>query len=435
MIAIGVAFVFALLFVVLWFTFHTYLSIAVVKIAWWCIPVIEYTHAYSYKIAISLGVSTKTVDLLIPAEIINELPNLKYWLPRIDPSQIKFKKFVELLEVISYALRILLPFLTVISIIYIVKRSKTARMNRVMNIMSLAKLSMDQFPQIRPAIIENLLKKDPDTGYFRREASPIRFAIINGLIKAYKTDFRGALISEIVTPVFNKQYKNKEGYEYIVDNYSKGISKLHNRCILDTKETERVFINQLGKVWTSSDNLPPFIRGLYAALIAFVCADKDTSIKLLDQFNRSWIPPKKSGLFFNKTTVSAFININGVDDVIAKYEHADSVQEILSNHAYVNTVMAVLLEAARTKGSLATSLFIWLKVVDRNLWYSLNQEGGQCAWTEGAGPRAHKLAEIKAKGPLYHPFVDTAVAGYEDYLRNTEGWLPLAEDLPKTDRG
>jgi intracellular multiplication protein IcmP len=410
----------ALLLAVLWFSFHPYLSWVAIKCAWISLPIIENAHFYLSSFGIPQSVST----FLIPQEVIEEMPSLKYWLPRTDPSQVKFDQFIDLLELFGYCIRIFVPLVAVVAVIYVWKRSKAARLSRVMNIFTLARTTMTEFPQIRPAIIEDLIKVDPDKGYFRREESPIRFAIKNNLLKAYKIDFKERLLPEIITPTFDKTEAKQDGFEYVLDNYSKGISKLHNRCILDIKKTEEIFIKQLGTPWTGSENLPPLIKGLYAALIAFACGDKDTSFGLLDQFNRSWTPPRK------KKSVASF-DVSGSNSLIKKYESTDRIQEIITSHAYVTTVMARALEAAREKGRLGTSLFVWLKVVDRVLWYSLNQEGGQCGWTEAAGPRAHRIAERQVKGPIYKPYVETAVTEFELYLREREGWLPLNEDLPK----
>lgn len=409
----------ALLFAVIWFIFHAQISWFVIQCTWFAVLILDMLHGA----ATSIGVPEAVIAILVPQEVVDDIPSLKYWLTRIDPKQVGFKQFVRMLEVGGYCLRLLLLFLSTACIVHIWRRSRAARLSRVMNIFTLAHYSMRQFPQIRPAIIENLIKQDPDAGYYRREDSPIRFAIKNHLLKAYKVDFAGALQNEIVIPTFDASKAKTKGYEYIKDHYSKGISKLHNRCILDIEATEQAFIAQLGPMWTSSNRLPPFIRALYAALCAFACADKDTCFKLLDQFNRSWQPPTKKN--------TAHMDTTGVDDVIKRYEATDRIQEILNSHAFVTTVMSRLLEAARQKGRLGTSLFIWLKIVDRGLWYVLNQEGGQCAWTEAAGPRAHKLAEKAAKGPLFKPYVETSVTEFEEYLRNKEGWIPLPANQPK----
>jgi len=410
----------AVLFAVIWHNFHAYISWFAIQCAWTSLPLLESAHSF----VSSSGVPSIVVNFLFPQEIIDDLASLKYWLPRTDPQQVNFQKFGKYMEIFGYSARIISPFVAAITITYVWRRSKAARLSRVMNIFTRAKLSMIEFPQIRPAIVENLLKQNPDQGYFRREASPIRYAILNGLVTAYTVDFKGTLLPEIVTPTFEKKMDKTKGYEYIQDNLSNGIAKLHNRCILDRDKTEKRFIKQLGESWSGSDNLTPLVKGLYAALIAFASSDKDTSFALLDQFNRSWIPPRK------KNTVAS-IDITGIDKIIEKYENTDHIQEILGAHSYVTTVMARLLEAARGKGRLGTSLFLWLKVADRVLWYTLNQEGGQCGWTEAAGPRAHKIAETAALGPLYQPFVKNAVTEFEYYLQVKEGWLPLPEMAPK----
>lgn len=421
MIVGGALALLALLFAVIWFSFHTYISWVAVKCAWISLPILE----SGYSFATSIGIPPSITNYLIPQAVIDDLPSLKYWLPRTDPRQVDFKQFVSMMEIFGYCARMFSPLVAVATITYVWKRSKAARLSRVMNIFTLARNTMSQFPQIRPAVIEELLKVDPDIGYFRREESPIRYAIKSNLITAYKIDFKENLLPEIVTPTFDKSKAKKDGFEFIQDNYAKGIAKLHNRCILDKNKTEALFIKQLGAPWTGSNDLPPFIKGLYAALIAFASGDKDSSFALLDQFNRSWTPPKKKKYV-------ASIDVTGADELIAKYENTDRIQELVNSHAYVTTVMARMLEAAREKGRLGTSLFIWLKVIDRVLWYSLNQEGGQCGWTEAAGPRAHKIAEKSVKGPLHRPYVETAVSEFELYLREKEGWLPLPEDLPKT---
>lgn len=423
MIVGGALLLIVVLLTIVWFNFHTYLSWFVIKIAYITLPILETIYSWSSK----LSLPESYIHFLIPKEVIADLPSYRYWLPRTDPRTVDFKTFVSFAEVTGYAVRIFSPFVAAFCIIYVWKRSKAARLSRVMNIFTLARHTMSQFPQIRPAVIEDLLKVNPDRGYFRREDSPIRFAIKNGLIQAYLTDFKGTLLPTKVTPTFDKDLGKKEGMEYVVDDYSKGISKLHNRCILDVKKTEQLFVAQLGNPWTNSSDLPPFTRALYAAFIAFASGSKDEAFALLDQFNRTWKPPKKKKQF-------AEIDVTGIDKVIDKYEKLPEIQELILAHAFVNTVMARLLEAARTKGRLGTSLFIWLKVVDRTLWYSLNQEGGQCGWSEAAGPRAHKIAEKAVGGPLHQPYVDTAVAEFEEYLQFKEGWLPLPEDLPKTSK-
>lgn len=411
---------FALMLIVTWYALHTQLSFVAIHAAWASLPAIEYIHS----LMMSAKVPSVVAGVIIPDTLMADLTTLKYRLPRLIPANVKFAEFSELVKIPAYLLRpvlfVIMPFI----VVHILKRTKAARLKGTFDIFSLSKVAMHQFPHVRPAIIADLFTVSPEVGAWRREESPIRFGIKHGLLKAYKADYKGTLLPEIVKPTFTKKKgKTKQEYELIDDNYEHGISKLHGRCILDRKKTEAVFKKQMGEYWTGADDLPPLVRGLYAALILFVCAEKDKSFELLDQFNRTWEQPTK------KNKYVATFDTTGVDEAIKEYESKKSVQQVINNHAFVNTVMPSLLQAARTKGRIATPLFLWLKIIDRTLWYSMSQEGGQCSWTEACAPRAHKMAELACKGPIYKPYIEKAVEEYEDYLMNTEGWLPLPEEL------
>ena len=94
-----------------------------------------------------------------------------------------------------------------------------------------------------------------------------------------------------------------------------------------------------------------------------------------------------------------------------------------------------LLTRARHKGVLASSQFLWLRPLDRPLWYALNQCGGRAAWAEGFAAWAHYAAEEKAKKALAEPHITQAVRRLRDSL-STQGWLtdtapgPVAPPAP-----
>lgn len=402
---------------VIWFIFHTELSIAAIHAAWYSLP----TLSFIVSAMESIGTPVWIMDLIVPIDVIKQLPILRDSLLRQDPRQVDLEFFTLLLSITGFAFRLITPLIAAYLIYYVLKESKAARYKRSMNIFKLATLTSETFPQIRPAIIENLFQVNPDTGDFRREESPIRYAIQNNLIMTYDIDFRGSRLAEKSTPTFIKSEEDKDKKIYYVkDDLSHHISKLHDRCILDLDKTKLLFIKQLGPQWTGSENLPPMIRGIYAGLLAFACADKDLAMGLFEQFNHSWKREKvKSG---EKNPI--LIDLSRVEEIINKYESRERIQEILNSHGFVTTVMQRLLRECRTKGRIATSVFLWLKCVDRTIWYCLNQEGGQCSWIEATGPRAHFLAELSANGALFHPFVATAVTETEYYLAESEGWIP-----------
>lgn len=104
--------------------------------------------------------------------------------------------------------------------------------------------------------------------------------------------------------------------------------------------------------------------------------------------------------------------------------HASVLNEkCLSIHAsYELPWFMALLYRARQKGVLASSQFLWLRPLDRPLWYALNQCGGRAAWAEGFAPWAHYTAEEKERKTLTKPHVAPAVASFREAL-TAQGWL------------
>jgi intracellular multiplication protein IcmP len=77
------------------------------------------------------------------------------------------------------------------------------------------------------------------------------------------------------------------------------------------------------------------------------------------------------------------------------------------------TVMASMLEAARLDGVLSSAEFLWLKPIDRQLWFMLNSVGRWTAVVEVGGPFAHWLAEKEIGRPIKTPLVDQATKALE----------------------
>ncbi|KTC86360.1 IcmP protein [Legionella brunensis] len=107
------------------------------------------------------------------------------------------------------------------------------------------------------------------------------------------------------------------------------------------------------------------------------------------------------------------IDFSAAKAVLRKYQGAENVQEILAKHAYLLTVMASLLEAAREDGVVPSSEFLWLKPIDRRLWYMLNCVGRQTPFAEVAGPFAHWRAEKVMGRRSLVPMIDEAIKALE----------------------
>ena len=106
------------------------------------------------------------------------------------------------------------------------------------------------------------------------------------------------------------------------------------------------------------------------------------------------------------------------------------VEEIaheISRHAFANPIMFHMLEKARERGIVVVSDFIWLRPVDRTLYYTLNNAGrhnqkNATGFVEGIGPVAHWQVEEACGRALVVPDVREAVEGLESALYE-EGWV------------
>lgn len=176
---------------------------------------------------------------------------------------------------------------------------------------------------------------------------------------------------------------------------------------------------QLGKHFEDYEGLSPCRRALSVAFLAYAGGDKKGCVALLDAVSLS----------YREENEQASCPLLEDDDFTNKLKkqwerHASVLNEkCLSIHAsYELPWFMALLYRARQKGVLASSQFLWLRPLDRPLWYALNQCGGRAAWAEGFAPWAHYTAEEKERKTLTKPHVAPAVASFREAL-TAQGWL------------
>lgn len=229
------------------------------------------------------------------------------------------------------------------------------KFTRRMSMVTLSKSEEGLWPAIAPVNKLDILSEPFDTGKWAMSKQPMDFA---------------------------KQYK-------LLDEDSKLIKD----------RAEKLFASQLGKLWEGPGKLPKATRALFAAFAAQIDGDLKASKTALDTLS--------------KTAALGTPDYSWVNGYLAKYGKCDRVQRVLAEHAYVNTIMASMIEAAREFGVLASAQFIWLKPVNRTLWYTLNGVGRRVAFAEIGGIYAHWIAEKVATHPIERPYVIKAVEGLE----------------------
>jgi intracellular multiplication protein IcmP len=269
------------------------------------------------------------------------------------------------------------PFVIILIILaFVVYMSNSVRsFKRTYTMKSLSELENANWPQISPVVGLDLVKTDLDTGPWAMALSPMQFCKRNNLLIE-------------VRPQRVEGMKRSEWDRIDV--------------VLKRGEANRLFSMQLGPLWAGPDKLPPYARALFAAFAARVNADPN-GIKLILQMAR---------------TCKSRLDFSGADELLKKHYQSKAIQGIVTGHAYMLTVMATMLERSRDDGVQASSDFLWLKAIDRRLWYTLNTVGRQTPFIEVAGIFAHWIAEKEAGKKLIVPMVDEATNAVELALKD-----------------
>jgi intracellular multiplication protein IcmP len=246
-----------------------------------------------------------------------------------------------------------------------------SRFKKVYSMKSLLEHEKPIWPYIIPVAKLDLLNTDIHKGPWAMAMNPMNFAKRNNLI------------------VFEKKVSGIDRFQ----------TKQAPTANINRDETRRLFAMQVGRYWSGPEALPIHARALYAIFCARVNGDRDSAAKLQEHIARSASGDK--------------LNFAGTDDLLRKHKDNKLVIKLTKRHAFELTVMASLIELARQDGVLPTAEFIWLKPVDRRLWYLLNCVGRQTPFAEVAGAFAHWIAEKEFGKPLNVPMVEEAVNGLE----------------------
>lgn len=176
------------------------------------------------------------------------------------------------------------------------------------------------------------------------------------------------------------------------------------QVVVDKVRAKSIFASQIGRPWAGIEDLHPHEKAIFAALAAYVSYDRKTADKLLEQMAMSAT---------QENLRKKAIDYSGVDALLKKYGSTPAVESVIKNHGFVYSVFTGMLETARQTGIVANSMYLWLKPIDRSLWYTLNNVGRRAVFSEMAGVHAHYLAEKAVGFAIKTPMVDEAVIALE----------------------
>ena len=321
---------------------------------------------YFKNTIISVYFKIKLFEIDLLSHFTTKLDDVRSLILLTNPAKFTFQDVLSVGEAVGDYLRIPLVILIFILAVVVFFTNSTRIFKRVYKMRDLLELEQVNWPQITPVAKLDLVKTDIDKGPWAMAMTPMQFCKRFKLLEEHKRAPQEGMT--------RKEWGKIE-------------------VTLKRGQANKIFAMQLGNLWRGTDKLPPHTRALFAVFAARYHGDSKTAAQLLAQMSASSVTK---------------LDFTGADALCKKYENAKYIQKLIQSHAYVLTVMASMLEAARQDGVQASADFLWLKPVDRRLWYMLNTVGRQTPFVEVAGCFAHWIAEKELGKKLLVPMVEEA---------------------------
>lgn len=186
----------------------------------------------------------------------------------------------------------------------------------------------------------------------------------------------------------------------------------YENSILDRDAAEAALAKQLGKTWHSLKRAELRHQAVII-LIGLHYIRHKQALAERELVNIAWANGQ-DGTKAMKDLVERYL---GSGDQPKNAKLVETIEAIMNKHAYIHTGLFSLLDKARARaGVLASSDFIWLRWLDRDLHYTLNNVGRRRFHTEGSAVVCHYFAENVTGRPLPEPHLEQAIDGIEDYL-------------------
>lgn len=334
-------------------------------------------NAHVYIVMLAFKIKSLEISLITT---FFPIPVLNAWLgyiQHVPVETVDWPHLKKLCDAVGHYIRYPFGLILLGMATWVYTHDVSMKFRRTHSMKTLREQEQLNWPQIMPIISKNLTAEDVKLGPWAMALTPMEFSKQHNLLK--KDEFAPRVASNMEVP--------------LTATIKKG-------------EARRILTLQLGPYWAGFDALNPYTKALAAIFIAKLNRDRDGAVKLLKILNQS--------------SVKGQLDLTLVPSLLNKHRNSELVRDIIPKHAYVTTMMASLLEAAREDGVLATADFLWLKPVDRRLWYILNNIGRQTAFVEVAGVFAHWQVEKSLGRKCLMPMVEEAVKALEAAIKDVK---------------
>ena len=392
---------------------HLFLWCAFLILVFVVLPALYIAHADSVNRPL-LALAKAQIQVFTP--FFDEAQTAWTRIAEADPASLSWETMQKVLHYTGSWIRWPFALLLILFGVAAIFMGRVGGLVRRFNMESLLRNNAESFPCLRPVVGRGKYLLSPesyDSGPWKIARTPAQFALENEL-----------LLDEQGKP-FSPEQALKNGLP------STELPAWGN-ARLDEKKALAVLTEQLGKSFEGYEGFSPCRRALAVAFLAYANGDKKGCVNMLDMVSSSYNEidgnadcPVLTDTAFEKRLKKAW----------ARHKDVLSEKNMASHAAYELPWFMALLYRARQKGVLASSQFLWLRPMDRPLWYALNQCGGRAAWVEGFAAWAHYTAEEQEGKALTEPHVAPAVASLKEAL-SAQGWLteifvpPMPETIP-----
>lgn len=229
---------------------------------------------------------------------------------------------------------------------------------------------------------------------------------------------------------------------------------------LDRAKAYKSLVNNLGRPWTCVDDLTFTEKCLFSVLVPHVYGKvKESRLNnrrilsymgaKLTEKNKKKLDKMESDLKAHISSVvdkykerfaMPYFNIHEFDEpydpIIASFQKVDTekdmrdkgdklIAETLLTHRYVKSVFFSIMIKSWTYGVLAPSELLWLKSIDRDLYYVVTQQGRNSAFVEVAGAWSHYISENAYGFKMLAPQVFPAIRALDlDLFKTHDNYIP-----------
>lgn len=299
------------------------------------------------------------------------------------------------------------------------------RFCRKLNMKTLLRNNLEHNPCIAPIINwpRSILEENNNSGYWATGMQPLQLVARYELLYDLNT-------KQAVPP--GKLLDNNDFAKMDSDLLKSRKSSLG----FDRDKAQKVLVGQFGPLYTSIEALPSHLKKLAVAFYFYGADRKEQGQSLLDEMSLSFRAPFL-GATASFLTKPPFFRVSQaahgfILDTALSSEHVKVFKEmenvVKAHSRYMYLAVLALYAFARKKGVLPTSEFIWLRPLDRRMFYLCNNMGRRTAWPEIAGLWAHFLTEkaLASTEPdsrgIEEPQVGEGINGLEMSMYE-EGWI------------